>query len=150
MHEFEKLGVTNLDEKQQRLNDSQIFIDIEMAKITVQEFRNTIREILDIPISDDEIDRIWNTVILDYPKENIDLLERLKPQFKTYILSNTNAIHCEYYTQKLKDNFGYDSLRALTVKDYYSQDLKMRKPDKEIFEEVLTLEGLVPDETLFI
>ena len=34
VHEFEKLGVTNLDEKQQRLNDSQIFIDIEMAKIT--------------------------------------------------------------------------------------------------------------------
>ena len=148
--ELKKLGIEDFDARYTTLIDSGLMIDLEVGIVTPQAFRDGIRKVMNLNISDRELDRIWNTVLLDFPDENIRLLENLKRSYDTYILSNTNTIHCEEYTRKLKDEFGYQDLGELVKYAYYSHDMQLRKPGQKIYQKVLDEQKLVPEETLFI
>jgi putative hydrolase of the HAD superfamily len=103
-----------------------------------------------MPFSDAEIDHAWNTIIKDIPVERIELIERLKKEYKVYLLSNSNAIHYDYYNLYVKNNFDYESLDAIFEKAWYSFRMGLFKPDPRIYEQVLQEGGLVGEETLFI
>ena len=93
----------------------------------------------------------WNGMLLDLPKEKIDLLQRLRPHFKLFMLSNTNELHISYTHAYLKENFNIDRFEKdffNTV--YYSHLIKARKPNNEAFKYVLSDAGILPQETLFI
>jgi len=100
--------------------------------------------------TDEMIDEAWNAMILDFPKERINFLLSCKSKYRTFLLSNTNAIHFPVYNNQLKENFQINNLSDLFEKAYYSYRLGLRKPDKEIFEMVLKENNLNPEETLFI
>jgi putative hydrolase of the HAD superfamily len=44
----------------------------------------------------------------------------------------------------------FDNLESFFTKAFYSHELKMRKPDKEIYEYVIRDARINPEETLFI
>ncbi len=88
-------------------------------------------------------------MLLDFPKERIELLQRLNKKYRLFLLSNTNEIHFHQYNNDLINQFGFD-LNSLFEKAYYSFELGMRKPDTEIFEYALNDSILDPFETLFI
>jgi len=64
-------------------------------------------------------------------------------RYNLFLLSNTNPIHFGYF----KDNFDYVNLVHHIALSY---ELKMLKPDIRVFEKVLELYHLKPEETLFI
>jgi FMN phosphatase YigB (HAD superfamily) len=78
------------------------------------------------------------------------LLRDLKSKYKTYLLSNTNAIHLDCFTGIVKKAHGIESLDPLFHKAYYSHLMKMRKPDPGIYEFVLKENGLKAEETIFL
>ncbi len=93
----------------------------------------------------------WNAMILDFPEERIELVIQLKNQFRVFLLSNTNITHLRCVRQRILKKTKIQNFEAkLFEKAYYSHELKLRKPDPQIFKFVLTDSKLIANETLFI
>jgi len=122
----------------------------ETGKISTEEFRDELRKAASIEVTDEVIDAVWNDMLIGIEPEKIDLLIRLRSQFRLILLSNTNAMHEVVYNNMLKEISGIDNLKELFDDLYYSHTIHMRKPDREIFEYVLRTSRLVPKETLYI
>jgi putative hydrolase of the HAD superfamily len=89
--------------------------------------------------------------LLGIPQQKLDLLLSLKEKFNVYLLSNTNNIHLNYINDKIMTPvFGEASLDRYFHKAYYSHRMKKRKPDANIYEQVLDENNLQPHETLFL
>lgn len=129
---------------------AQLFDDYETGRISDQAFRQGLRQHYQIEASDAEIDAAWNSLLLDIPMERIELLRQLGRQYRLFLLSNTNAIHLECFSQIAAQTCGIPSLEALFEKTYYSHLVGQRKPDASVFEHILQQHQLKREETLFI
>jgi len=147
---FIKLGFNQLESGIELFKHNQIFQEFERGEIEPNVFRDEIRTLCPKQFTDTEFDEVWNSVILNYPKENIELLQSLQNKYSMYLLSNTNKIHYDLYTEILKKQFGVEKLDLLFNKAYYSHSSGMRKPDSAFFELVIKENNLNPERTLFI
>jgi FMN phosphatase YigB (HAD superfamily) len=147
---FEDLGIPNFKEQYSKMSQSNLFDNIETGKISPDEFRNLIREVAKKTISDAEIDAAWNALILHLPQHRIEILKNLHVNYRLFLLSNTNKIHYDDYSEVIKRENGIEGLEPLFEKTYLSHEMGLRKPDPEIFQVVLNENNLVPKETLFI
>jgi len=125
------------------------FVDYEKGLIDDSAFRDQIRNFLKTDMSDQTVDRAWGALLLDFPQNKIDLLSNARKKYRTFLLSNTNNIHRKKFEKSFRDaahaDF-YDYFENV----YYSFQMHMRKPDKEIFVKVLEENNLNPQETLLI
>jgi FMN phosphatase YigB (HAD superfamily) len=128
-----------------------VFDAFEKGEIEAPEFRAYIRKKLSNPnLTDQQINNAWNSMLVGVPKGNNELLAELKSKYRTFLLSNINPIHYDYIMNYLKTDFGFDGNDHLFEKTYYSHLTGRRKPETEIFEQVLNENKLDPVETLFI
>lgn len=146
-----KLGVNNSAEFYGHRQQDPVFNLLERGEISNPDFRNRIRELTHKPeLTDEQIDKAWNSIFLDIPEGNHELLLQLKDNYRIFLLSNINAIHHDYVHNYLKEQYGLDGNEHFFEKVYYSHLTGKRKPEREIFEQVLQENNLVPEETLFI
>jgi glucose-1-phosphatase len=122
----------------------------EMGFISDQEFRKTLKQWLGETVTDVEIDCAWNELLLDIPKERLKLIEQLSQKYRLFLLSNTNAIHINKVNAILKQTANIDTLEHYFEKTYYSHQMGLRKPDLQIYREVLNENQLLASETVFI
>ncbi len=128
-----------------------VFLDYEKGLIDDAAFRQGIRDLIQRPgLSNAVIDEAWCSMLLDIPPERLELLKRLKAQYRTFVLSNTNQIHVDAFNRIVASVGGQSSLDPYFEKVYFSHDLKMRKPEAQIYQHVLREQGLTPSETLFL
>lgn len=146
---FKTSGIENFDNLYTQAQQSSLFDDLETGKISPNDFYISLRNISKSNISDIEIEKAWNAMLLDLPKERIDLLNQVKTNYNIFLFSNTNIIHFEAYKKYIDKTFGFD-FNALFKKAYYSHEIGMRKPNKNGFEHILTKNNLNASETLFI
>lgn len=128
---------------------SDLFFRYETGKIGTVEFRNELRRISGQDVSDEELDKAWNAMILRIPQERTQLLDRLKGRYKLYMLSNTSALHAPVFEQMYLKVAG-KTMKSLFEKVYYSFEIGWHKPDSEAWEHVIADAGIVPQETLFL
>ncbi|TAH41196.1 MAG: HAD family phosphatase [Bacteroidetes bacterium] len=147
---FKKLGLGDFDAKYTQLKQDHLFDELETGNISASEFRNRIREIAGKDLNDDEINNAWNSILIGFPKKNIDLLVGLKDSYRIFLLSNTNEIHEKAYKAMLRNQYGNEVLDELFEKIYLSHRVHLRKPNKEIFQLVIDENNLNVEETLFI
>jgi FMN phosphatase YigB (HAD superfamily) len=147
---FVKLGVSNFDSLFSQLKQHHLFDDLDKGLISADEFRTRLRNISNVRLTDEQIDQAWNAILINLPKENIDLLFELKKHYRLFLLSNTNEIHEKAFTKMMMDDFGENVLNKVFEKVYFSHLMNKRKPDPEIFEQVLKENNLVAEETVFI
>ena len=127
------------------------FNEYEKGLISDKDFRAFIRKAYQLTASDDEIDRCWNAMLLGLPIEKLKILNTLKNHYSVFLLSNTNDIHLRYINHTiLKKLTGETSLDQYFHRAYYSQHMKKRKPEPEIFIQVLNENHLQAAETLFL
>lgn len=150
MNAFKNLGIENIEEVFSGYSQSGFFDDFEKGNISPEEFRDEIRKLLKTQVSDETIDEAWNAMIFDFPADRINFVIGCRNNYRTFLLSNTNAIHFPVYNKQLQEKFMINDLSDLFEKAYYSYRLGLRKPAKEIFELLLKENSLVPGETLFI
>ncbi|MFH0893022.1 MAG: HAD family phosphatase [Bacteroidota bacterium] len=150
MKAFSDMGLSNPEELLTLYTNAPLFDNLEKGKITPAQFRDELRKLFINPVTDEELDAAWNELILNMPQHRLDFLLKLKTKFRTFLLSNSNVIHYDYYLKKLQTENHVNSFEALFEKAYFSFDLGMRKPDAEIFLHVLNQQHLIPEETLFI
>jgi len=124
----------------------------EKGLMNDEDFRNYIREVFGFNASAAEIDTCWNAILRGVAVSKLQLLLKLKDGFNVYLLSNTNNIHIHHLNQAMLPDI---TQTTLSIEDYfhhayYSHVMKKRKPDAEIFRQVLDENNLVPGKTLFL
>jgi FMN phosphatase YigB (HAD superfamily) len=145
------LGIADVEQFFGHRQQDAIFSAFEKGEITPAEFRKQIRIKADNPnLTDEQIDKAWNAMLLGIADGNHDLLLKVKGKYRTFLLSNINAIHYDFIMDYLKRDFGFDGNDHLFEKVYYSHLMGKRKPNADIFEQVLRENNLNPAETLFI
>ncbi len=143
---FKRLGI-DMDE----INEmSTIFSDFETGKMNANDFRQVIMTHLKSPATEIEVDAAWNAMLLDLPAERLTYLKFLRKNFKVHLLSNTNSIHIGAFNNYLLDEHPNLDWFAQFDKVYYSYEIGLRKPNKDIYEFVLQENNLKPHECLFI
>ena len=146
---LQKAGFANVKEQLQAFDREGIFQKFELGEMTAEEFRSAIRENSTVTLTDEEVDALWNLMLLEIPREKLELILDLRGKYMVYLLSNTNSIHWNYVC---KNAFNY---RGFRVNDYFEKtflsfEMHLAKPDKAIFEKMLEDANLLAEETLFI
>ena len=146
---LQQAGFANVKEQLQAFDQDGIFQKFELGEINADEFRTAIRENSTVTLTDEEVDTLWNSMLLEVPRKKLELILELRGKYMVYLLSNTNSIHWDYV---YNNAFNY---RGFRVNDYFEEtflsfEMHLAKPDKAIFEKVLHEANLLPEETLFI
>ena len=146
---LQEAGFANVKEQLLAFDRNGIFQKFELGEMSADEFRTAIRENSTIELTDEEVDNLWNAMLLEIPREKLELILELRGKYMVYLLSNTNSIHWDHVC---KNAFNY---RGFRVEDYFeetflSYEMHLAKPDKAIFEKVLHDANLLAEETLFI
>jgi len=117
----------------------------------VPDFIQQLKEIaINKDISEEEIISHWNGILKDIPAHRVDLLKKLSGKYRLILLSNTNHIHMDYIRNYMLAEFGEDILQENFHTCYYSQEIGLRKPNKEIYEFVLQQQKIKGSESLFL
>jgi glucose-1-phosphatase len=122
----------------------------ESGEWTAEEFRKYVYTTTGLTCSDEDFDSAWNALLLELPAERVELLKRLRPKYRMFVLSNTNTIHIPAVEQILEQSSGVKSLHDLFDTVYYSYEIGHVKPFAESYLHVLQANNLVPAETLFL
>ena len=126
-----------------------LFFRFETGRIGVPEFRDEIRKISGMDISDSDLDEAWNAMIVRIPEERTILIKKLSERYKLYMLSNTSPLHVEVFEEMYRNASGM-KLQDVFKRIYYSHEIGYHKPDREAWEFVIDDAAIIPEETLFL
>lgn len=146
---FEELGLPQIRNAFSHAVQAELFRDFETGKISPEIFREGIRKMSDSPLDDGQIDNAWNAMLLGLPAGNISLLRQLKEKYRTFLLSNTNAIHYAAFKRAIREHWNTE-IGDCFEQAYFSHLIHLRKPDAEAYRYVMDKHGLNPKETVFI
>jgi putative hydrolase of the HAD superfamily len=147
---FKELGITDFELLYSQAQQEDLFNKYETGKISSQHFVNQLMEKIDSGITPNEVVKAWNAMLGEVHKENIETVEKIKAKgYNVFLLSNTNDIHIKVAFDRWKQ------LSVIGVHDLFdhvflSQEVGMRKPDREFFEFLLGELSAAPEEVLFI
>lgn len=147
---FVRLGIPEFDALYSKARQSRLFDDFETGRISPADFRKQIRSLLNASIADEQIDAAWNAMLIGFPLDRIEWLEKLAQRYPVFVLSNTNDIHIEAFLKLSDATLGEGRFTSIFRKCYFSSRIGMRKPDREIFEFVVEENRLDKSTTLFI
>ncbi|MBP6065654.1 HAD family phosphatase [Bacteroides sp.] len=146
---FKKLGLLDAEEMLDVYHQQGVFLEQEKGLITASEFRNAIRDKVGPMATDRQIDAVWNSFLVGIPSFKLDLLLKLREKYVVYLLSNTNEIHWKWSCKNAFRHKGFH-VEDYFEKIYLSYEMKMAKPDAEIFQAVIEDAGIDPKQTFFI
>ncbi|MAB95066.1 MAG: haloacid dehalogenase [Flavobacteriales bacterium] len=148
INRFENIGVKRASSLYSKQKQNNLFDQIETGAISEKEFLNGIQN-LAYKTTHNEIRKAWNSMILNLPDSRIKSIQKVKPKFKIFLLSNTNSIHINEFKRKIGD-LEYYKFYNLFEKIYYSHEIGHRKPNIEAFQIILNENNLIANEVLFI
>ena len=93
---------------------------------------------------------IFMKVLTGLNMESFYFLLSCRKNYNLFLLSNTSSLHYEYFHAEILANPETSEFYNCFIKEFYSFQLVMRKPDTRIFQYVIADSGVVPEETLFI
>ena len=127
-----------------------LLLEFETGHVSTLEFRARMKKLVDREDLDDSVfDQIWCSILLDFNPQSIETLLDVRKKYRIFLLSNTNQLHYDSFSVDFLKRYGY-SFDSLFEQVFYSFHMGLAKPDRAIFETVLTSMALAPDETLFI
>ena len=148
--EFNKLSKLPFEAIYTQLQQSSVFDFFDKGLISESDFFVELKNVTKSSSSENELKQAWNAMLLDFPLHRLNLLKKIKSHYRLCLLSNTNETHVTEFEKTLLNSHHYKNLEPFFEKVYYSCRMQMRKPDVEIFNFVLTENGLNASETLFI
>lgn len=93
----------------------------------------------------------WNSMLVNLPKARLDFILKLRDQYKVYLLSNTNTTHIQYLHRVVLPSISVTNFEHKYFDQvFYSHQIRMRKPNLNIYEYVLREANINPTESLFI
>lgn len=148
--EFQKLTNVDFAEIASYNRDHKLFDTFEKGKLSEAEFHNELRRFLRPGVTDRQILDAWNSILIAYPTHKLQLLNQLKNNYRVLALSNINETHVRELDRVAAEQLGAAAFSDFFHKAYYSHEMGLRKPEKEIYQEVLRTENLDPARTFFV
>ena len=133
----------DVDSLRERFVVSPEYEQHERGEIDAKAFFESLRQALDIDLSDDHFLEGWNAIFVDEVSGIRSLLERACRRLPTYALSNTNAVHYAVFSRRFSELFNNFS------GVFTSCELGRRKPEPEAYLTVARQMGVGPDRVLF-
>ncbi len=129
---------------------SEINTIYEIGAISSDEFIDRLRAMYPMATPNEIID-IWNSMLLDFPEYRLEFIENLAKEnrHRLFLLSNTNALHIPHVETKMGAK-RFNRFKNSFEKFYLSHEIRLRKPNRDIFQFVLDDNGIIAEETLFI
>lgn len=141
-------GFADIEDYLDRFHQKGFISDLEEGKTEPEDFY---RECLkhSRPGTTMETVRYCFCSLLDgLEEDSLELIRSLRGRYPLYVLSNNNTISRAFFCEMLKKN-GLDPAETFE-KEFYSYELKMLKPSRQIYEKVISEVGTKPEEILFI
>lgn len=149
LNRFTEIGFPNIQEYLGEFRQKGIFLEYEEGKINREDFLTEFRRMSNNKnITAEQIDYAWLGFLDGIPDYKFQLLKDLRKKYNVYLLSNTNpsvmgwAMSHEFSPEGLPISAYFD-------KCYLSFEIGCAKPDREIFDFIITDSGMDPAETLF-
>lgn len=122
--------------------------EMERGKIGEQEFYDRCRPYCRPGVTDKELSDSFGALLVGIRPEKVEYLRELSARYPLYMLSNINPVAMRHCYRIFAES-------GLPVKEYYkgmflSYEMKMMKPDHEIFLEAARRAGVEPSEVLFV
>ncbi len=120
----------------------------EQGLISTDEFLEFYQE--NFPkLTSDQILDAWQYILKDFPSHRLEFIQQLAAEnkYKLILLSNTNELHIKWVKEKVTF---YEDFKNCFDAFYLSHEIKLRKPNLDIYQFVLDEHQLNPNEVLFI
>ncbi len=136
-----KQGIEASEENYRKFDD--LIVEFDFGEMKPQDFVDRVNKAFGTTLSLAEMKEIVRQARNLNPKV-IELVKQAGKKYRVLMLSDNDPINVEILKAEKQD------LMQLFEKTYFSCDLKMRKPDKRIFEYLLKDSGLKAEECIFI
>jgi putative hydrolase of the HAD superfamily len=128
-----------------------IFNDYEQGFFSEGSYFFRLQQLADHLVTERQLLDAWNAMLLNIPQHRLNFLLALRKKYKVYLLSNTNHTHIQWVHRFLKREYNITDFEARYFDHaYYSHDLKMRKPNHDIYQAILSDANINGAESLFI
>jgi putative hydrolase of the HAD superfamily len=147
---FAGLGYGNFAEVYTQAAQNVVFDQLETGKIDNESFMQYLHAL--VPgASRAQVDEAWNSILLRILPEQVHFVRQVKDSGRrTFMLSNTNAIHVAEFEKMIAEKMPFSAFRDAFEKIYYSNVIGIKKPYPETYLQVCEWNGLSPSETLFV
>lgn len=134
----------------ERLHRHRIFEMYETGGLSTSDFVETLRHCTTPPLSEAQVVEVWNSIFLEMPRRRFEMLLQLRQRYKLFLLSNINDLHERWIADYMAREHHVSNFEATYFDGvYYSHLIRLRKPDRDIYEYVLADAELVPEECIF-
>jgi FMN phosphatase YigB (HAD superfamily) len=147
---FKNIGLPDFNDHFSQFKASPLFEELETGRVGKEEFLRQFKKETGLDRSDEEITAAWNAMLLDFPAERIEWLEKLGKRYRVFLYSNTNAFHHDAFQESFIQVYPGRPFDSYFEKAYYSHLFGKRKPYPESYTDLLIDAGLLAEETVFI
>lgn len=132
------------------LHHHRIFDLYETGGLSTPDFVETLRYAADPPLTEAQVVEVWNSIFLGMPSRRFEMLLQLRQRYNVFLLSNINDLHERWIADYMAREHHIRDFEATYFDGvYYSHLIRLRKPNREIYEYVLADAELVPEECVF-
>lgn len=125
---------------------------LEVGEITFDEFHTFCSSYYAVSPHLSEFTSSWNAMLGSIPTDNLELLRELRKKYTITLLSNINSVHLQKFHEDFKRENGSEINFENDYFDhvFYSHELGLRKPNAEVFIDIVQKTGYSSHQTLFI
>ncbi|WP_369384657.1 HAD family hydrolase, partial [Phocaeicola paurosaccharolyticus] len=150
VRKFKSIGVNKADEYLDKYHQKGIFLQCENGEIGEMEFVEKLRALCNKDLTYQQVYDGWNAFIVNTEKYKLDYILSLRQRgYKVFLLSNTNPFVMKWARSKEFTEEGL-SIDHYVDRAYISYEIKSVKPDRKIFEYLISDSGILPEESLFV
>jgi len=147
---FHQLGCKNFEEMYSQAAQHQVFDALETGHISNEDFLHYLKEQTPQATREEILDA-WNCILLNLWPTEVEFVRAVRDSgIRTFLFSNTNAIHVEAFEKMIEQSITLDAFRSAFEQVYYSNVVGIKKPHASTFLQVCKWNDLNPSETLFI
>lgn len=147
---FTDLGVEDFSANFSRFSQHALFDDYEAGRINSTIFFKNLVKFIKKELKEEDVRDAWNALLGEMPSPRIELIKKLRKNYRVSLLSNTNELHQTAIKHYMHITYGITDLSDLFDRVYLSFRLGLRKPDPSIFLHVVKDSDIPTSETLFI
>lgn len=144
----EKAGFDSIEMYLDRFHQKGFIGDLEEGAITPEEFCDKCISLSRPGTSAEVIKDCFCSLLVGLNQDAVKLVKELRDRYDLFVLSNNNAITRAKFGRLMEEN-GISG-QGTFKKEFYSYEMHLLKPGREIFERVISEIGVRPDEILFI
>lgn len=130
------------DEIRERLRSAGVVVALESGQIEPEAFVSEVGRLLGVQIGYERFCEIWSSIFLPETLIPEAMVETIRRQRRTLLLSNTNAIHFDMLRRQYRILDHFDGF-------VLSHEVRALKPDPRIYRRAIEMAGCEPEECFF-